>query len=759
MTRQLCRATVLLALVALAGTASPAHAAARPRVLLGLFDDAQVYGNPQRTFPLLRSLRTQVLRVNLYWGGRLGGEPPKQVAPTFDDPAAYGPSGQPSVGFAALARQFTAPTAKTAYGYAVLQSWNFDGARTLKAAAPKTKTLVYKNMAATYSWATTDGRDNELLPAGVGYASARVDHPDWFLTDANGQPVESCTEHGRFLMDVGNPDYQAAWLAGATSDLQQHGWDGVLIDGASSSAAADLCGRPLAKYPTDAAYTSAVESFLARVAPALRERGFAVFADMRVPATADGQAVWSRWLSYLSGGALGGWTDAQGSAWDFQRSLQKATEDAGKPLLGLVSGAADTRAVRYARASFLLGWSSGASALAFDGNPPAPEAAVEVGKPVGVARQVGAVWERAFTEGTVVVNPSDKPATVKLDDTYMTPSGDAVSSVTLEPGSGLALRFPKLVGGNDNAVALHRPRNAADPADPAYDWSLYDRTVRLAAEQRIAIVFSIVGTPRWANGGLGLKHAPSDPNDLRDFAYAAAKRYSGTYVAEGGKPLPAVRLWLAWNEPNNPVFLLPQYKRVGGKWVMQSARDYAAICSAVYTGVHATLLRAERVGCGLTAPRGSNAPASKRPSVTPLVFLRELKRVGLKRFDAYAHHPYYNLPNETPRSKPHNRGAIEMGNLGLLIRELTTLYGKKRLWLTEYGYQTNDPKFGVSWSRQASYLREAYAMAQKTRRIDMLIWFLLRDDPRVKTGWQSGFFTAKGKRKPVANVFKALARG
>ena len=49
--------------------------------------------------------------------------------------------------------------------------------------------------------------------------------------------------------------------------------------------------------------------------------------------------------------------------------------------------------------------------------------------------------------------------------------------------------------------------------------------------------------------------------------------------------LPAVRHWLAWNEPNNPAFLRPQYKRVGGKWVIQSAIDYAKICNAIVKGV------------------------------------------------------------------------------------------------------------------------------------------------------------------------------
>ena len=51
-----------------------------------------------------------------------------------------------------------------------------------------------------------------------------------------------------------------------------------------------------------------------------------------------------------------------------------------------------------------------------------------------------------------------------------------------------------------------------------------------------------------------------------------------------------MRLWTAWNEPNQLFQLYPQYKRIRGKYVMLSAINYAKICTAVYTGVHATLL-------------------------------------------------------------------------------------------------------------------------------------------------------------------------
>ena len=64
---------------------------------------------------------------------------------------------------------------------------------------------------------------------------------------------------------------------------------------------------------------------------------------------------------------------------------------------------------------------------------------------------------------------------------------------------------------------------------------------------------------------------------------------------------------------------------------------------------------------------------------------------------------------------------------------MTRLYGNKRIWITEYGYQTNppDPIFGVSWKKQAAYLTQAFAIARKNPRIDMMLWFLLKDEPNL----------------------------
>jgi len=310
------------------------------------------------------------------------------------------------------------------------------------------------------------------------------------------------------------------------------------------------------------------------------------------------------------------------------------------------------------------------------------------------------------------------------------------------------------------AVAPTRPVHPGDPADAAYRWGTYDAAISAAKANGVKVLLSIVATPGWANGGGPATKAPTNATDLHSFAYAAARRYSGAFAGPDAKPLPAVRLWLAWNEPNNPVFLAPQYVRTASGWVMQSARDYVRICAAIYGGVHATGIASEKVGCGATAPRGNNAPGTLRASVSPLAFLRAVKADGLRRFDAWAHHPYGGSAFDTPTSRPSAATAITLGNIDALQAELKRLYGPTRLWLTEYGWQTNPPDtlLGVSWAKQSAYLTQAVAIARRNPGIDMLVWFLLKDDP-VLSGWQSGLETATGAHKPAFAAFRRAALG
>jgi len=316
-------------------------------------------------------------------------------------------------------------------------------------------------------------------------------------------------------------------------------------------------------------------------------------------------------------------------------------------------------------------------------------------------------------------------------------------------------------------VSKARPQLFEDPDETGkYNWEIYDRLTLYAAQHNIRVVFSIVGVPKWANGGKAWNIPPKNFADLKRFAYTAATRYSGTKINNDGRLLPAVRHWLAWNEPNNPNFLKTQFRKVGKKYTIQSGKDYAKICNSVVTGVKSTLLRGQKVACGVTGPRGNNCATCKtRPSVSPLAFLRSMKANGAKGFDAYAHHPYYAGPSDQPTKAPprtiqgKESNSVTLGNIDALVKEVTRLYGRKPIWITEYAYQTNPPdrSFGVSNALQARYLTQAFNIAYRHPRIDMMLWFLLKDETLLD-GWQSGFYTSGGKKKPSFNAFRAMTR-
>jgi len=373
------------------------------------------------------------------------------------------------------------------------------------------------------------------------------------------------------------------------------------------------------------------------------------------------------------------------------------------------------------------------------------------------------VWLALCAAFVAVVSPGSAPASrqmlVGLFDDASTYGAPATTFPLLRRLHVQVVRMTLTWGGRDG-VANDRPAHPNDPADPAYHWARYDQAVLAATRAGIQVLFTILGTPDWANGRKGTRVAPTSPVPLRQFAGAAALRYSGTYLdTSSGRILPRVALWLAWNEPNNNVFLKPQFARVHGSLHFAAAEAYARICNAVYTGVH-SVGGPERVACGATAPRGFNDPHAARPSTAPIAFIRAAKKAGLRTFDAWAHHPYYSFPRETPTTRLSDPHGVGFGDIDRLTGVVTQLYGSKPLWITEYGYQTNPPDtfYGVSYKAQAAYLQEAYRIARANPRIDLLTWFLLRDS-RALAEWQSGLMTVNGRAKPAFATFAGLRAG
>jgi hypothetical protein len=397
---------------------------------------------------------------------------------------------------------------------------------------------------------------------------------------------------------------------------------------------------------------------------------------------------------------------------------------------------------------------------------------------VAVTVIAGLAVSAATASSKVKARKQSSHLLVGINDEAFSLYGDPTTAfATLKALNTQVIRVNLYWGGTKWAVAKSRPTDPNDPGDPALDWSIYDRLVRYATQNNIKVVFSILFTPGWANGNKARTVPPTNFKDLENFAYTAAERYSGLWTPPAWQqdpsnpttklPLPKVSFWTAWNEPNNPIWLTPQYKRVGKTWRVESAFNYAKICNAIMAGVHSPFLGPlpdEHVACGVTGPKGNDAPGTSRASVDPLTFLTAAHKYGMKDFDVYAHHPYPDKgaaesPTFVPKGKFKRR--VQLGNIKLLLNLITKYYGPKHLWITEYGYQTNPPDktFGVSYAKQAQYLSQSYAIARKNPRIDMLLWFLVRDEANVPSGWQSGLTTVAGKKKPAWNAFLAVPRG
>jgi hypothetical protein len=275
---------------------------------------------------------------------------------------------------------------------------------------------------------------------------------------------------------------------------------------------------------------------------------------------------------------------------------------------------------------------------------------------------------------------------------------------------------------NWRRVALRKPELSLDARDPAYNWKSTDRALRGLHRRGIAVLVTLWGTPAWANGGLGPNALPRNKYSLAAFAGAVAARY------------PWVRLWEVWNEPNQQVFMAPNSPRL---YVQR-------LLNPVYVELH---LRnpANRVAGGATSPRPTLS------ALSPVAFMRGM-RAAHARLDAYSHHPYPITRGERPFGFApgvcrYCKGILTLANLPLLIREVRRDFGPKRIWLTEYGYQTNPAKhYAVSQRAQARYLADAALRVREAPYVDLLIQFLVRDE--AGSGWQSGLMTWLGKRKP-----------
>jgi Cellulase (glycosyl hydrolase family 5) len=263
--------------------------------------------------------------------------------------------------------------------------------------------------------------------------------------------------------------------------------------------------------------------------------------------------------------------------------------------------------------------------------------------------------------------------------------------------------------------------SATEPRAGVFNWSRTDVLLDGLHSRGIAPLVTLYGSPRWANGDRVKSWAPTDTTSFGAFARRMAQRY------------PYVHLWAIWNEPNQRRWLRPTSPAV----------YVTRLLNPAYDAIHAVSPQSQVAG-GVTAPRGSTG------GVSPVAWIAGMAKAHAK-LDAYAHNPYPLSPNETPTSGGCDHcTTLTMATLPRLIGDVQRAFGARtRIWLTEYGYQTDPPDtlLGVSYAKQATYLSDAALRAYEAPRVDLLIQYLVEDEPD-SSRWQSGVYTATDQAKP-----------
>jgi hypothetical protein len=286
--------------------------------------------------------------------------------------------------------------------------------------------------------------------------------------------------------------------------------------------------------------------------------------------------------------------------------------------------------------------------------------------------------------------------------------------------------------------------------------------------------------PDWASASGSSRLAYPKPAEYRSFVAALGRRYSGDFRPGGGggdggsscqtgsvlpcpgratAALPRVTFWAAWSEPNQDIFLRPQYRH-GRPF---SPHLYRRLFLAAQAGLAASGHGKDALLIGETAPSGG------RTGVDPLDFLRGVlcldagyRRTGrcsAIRARGWSHHPY-GTGGLAPYERSPNKDLINLATIDRMVRALRkaaaagATKGRLGLYVTEYGVQSRPGAGGVSLKRQAAYLAISEFMTWSNRRIRSYAQYLLRDDPpQYEFSFTTGLRLHSGRAKPSLRSF------
>lgn len=341
--------------------------------------------------------------------------------------------------------------------FVLLNAWEGALARTLKAINPKLTVLVYKDASSTRSYDTKNSAAQ--VPAGLTYAWADANRPDWFLLDRQGRRLQYSNYSGHWQMDVGNAAYRETWAANVIAGSKGI-FDGVLIDNLLWQGDDYHANVYPKKYPTDEALRSAYAGFLGVVGTRLRAAGLTVYGNLTNARVHPGG--WAQYMAYLDGAWDEWWLALSDTnllsdyaeGWRAQTNEILANEKAGKATLVQPHhsfGSAGDPAFRYALASYLMVAGPRSAITGIEKTdaygPPSPwrdEYGWDLGTPLGSYTEIArGVFRRDFEQGATIVNANPRgssPVVIELDSVYTAEMGNRVTRVSLSGVTGTILR-------------------------------------------------------------------------------------------------------------------------------------------------------------------------------------------------------------------------------------------------------------------------------------------------------------------------------
>jgi hypothetical protein len=322
--------------------------------------------------------------------------------------------------------------------------------------------------------------------------------------------------------------------------------------------------------------------------------------------------------------------------------------------------------------------------------------------------------------------------------------------------------------------------NASNPADPGYNWADVDEQVRELATAGFRIMITIDGAPTWAEGAGMPKTAaagswePSAP-DLGQFAQAIATRYDGSFPdpLNAGQSLPRVSIWQAWDEPNLPLYLSPQWSgNSASGYQPVSPNLYRTMENAFYTAVKGVSASNYVVLAGL-GPYGDAPGTGSTDRMQPVEFERELLCVtstfteesgcsGPTDFDAIDSHPYGIYGPNWHALNADDVSVPDVYKLVKVLHAAESLHtamptGAKGNWVTETSWDTDPPDpSGVPIQTQARWMEQAFYNLWN-QGVGTVLWWQIEDSPPIpnySSTYQAGTYYLNGQPKPSATAFR-----